>query len=317
MHMHKVTPKDFFLWAGAMIALYVSVGSFLTLFFNYIDAAFPDKVLMYMDPYSGAVRFAIASLIVLFPLYVLLMTLIRRDIARDEEKRSLWVRRWALVMTVFVAGAALAIDLITLINTYLNGEITERFALKVVIVFLVAGGGFLHFLAEMWGYWDENPKRLRSVALIVSVLIVATIAAGLAIFGSPQTVREYRFDDQKVSDLQLVQSQVVNYWQSHRELPRDLSVLNDALGGFTVPVDPESGESYAYATTSALSFKLCAHFNLESSPNSASLASLAVNVPVTAPYDITESSWYHEAGDQCFFRTIDPARYPALNNSEK
>ena len=35
----------------------------------------------------------------------------------------------------------------------LQGDVTVRFLLKVLVVFLVIGAGFLHFLADLWGYW--------------------------------------------------------------------------------------------------------------------------------------------------------------------
>src|SRR3989344_4870795 len=133
MDKPKVTPKDFFLWAGAMIALYGSVISFMTLLFQYINYAYPDPLTYYYsDPYSGSMRFAMASLIVLVPLTVVLMRVIRNDIARVAEKADLWVRRWALVLTVFVAGATVVGDLIALVNTFLGGDLTTRFVLKVL-----------------------------------------------------------------------------------------------------------------------------------------------------------------------------------------
>src|SRR3990167_2257901 len=106
MDKPKVTPKDFFLWAGAMVALYGSVISFITLLFQYINHTFPDPLDYYVDPYSGGIRFAMASLIVLVPVTILLMRYIRKDIMNEPSKGELWVRRWALVLTVFVAGAA-------------------------------------------------------------------------------------------------------------------------------------------------------------------------------------------------------------------
>src|SRR3989338_6978233 len=120
MDKPKVTPKDFFLWAGAMVALYGSVISFITLLFQYINHAYPDPLTYYyVEPYSGSMRFAMASLIVLVPLTIVLMRFIRNDIARDTVKAELWVRRWALVLTVFVAGATVIGDLIALVNGFL------------------------------------------------------------------------------------------------------------------------------------------------------------------------------------------------------
>lgn len=68
MDKPTVTPKDFFLWAGAMLSLYISVFTFVSLLFSYIDYAFPDPLEYYIDPYSSGMRASIAALIVLFPL---------------------------------------------------------------------------------------------------------------------------------------------------------------------------------------------------------------------------------------------------------
>ncbi len=313
MEKAKTGPKDFFLWAGAMIALYVSVVSFISLFFSYIDIAFPDSLSSYIDPYSTAIRVAMASLIVLLPVYFVLMHYIRSDVAKEPAKRNLWVRRWALVLTIFIAGATVAIDLITLINTYLGGELTTHFVLKVVIVLLVMSAGLMHFLAELWGYWDINPQRALTVGIGVSVLVVATIMSGFLIIGTPSQVRLYRFDDQKVNDLETIQSFVLNYWQTEGVLPKNTAALIDPLNGAgSIPSDAQFNRSYEYATTSALSFKLCADFNAETQPNSPTISViLSQAVPVGANGDdFSNDMWYHQAGHVCFERTIDPKRYP-------
>lgn len=321
MDKPRVSPKDFFLWTGAMIALYVSVVSLIMLLFDYIDVAYPDALSYSYDPYSTGIRVAIASLAVLFPIYLALMYALRRDTAANPEKRALWIRRWALMLTVFIAGATLAIDLITLINTFLGGEITTRFALKVAIIFLIMGGGFLHFLADLWGYWDKNPRYARSVAGAVSFLIVVSIGSGFFIIGSPSQVRMYRFDDQKVSDLQNVQSMVLNYWQTLGAMPPSIASLTDPLDSYSsVPKDPQSGASYEYATTSALSFKLCADFNSESRSDSPSTqAGYGEMQPSSSDLDLGIGSyganWHHPAGHYCFERTIDPKRYPPAPQS--
>jgi hypothetical protein len=313
MDKPKTGPKDFFLWAGAMIALYVSVFSLLALFFEYIDFAFPDALNSYIDPYSSGIRFAIASLVVMFPVFLLLMHFIRADIARHPAKKDLWIRRWALVLTIFVAGLTIVIDLITLINTYLGGEITTHFVLKALLVFLVASAGLMHFLADIWGYWDTNPRYARSIAIAVSVLVIATVLSGFLITGTPGQVRLYRFDDQKVNDLQNIQSEIVTYWQEESKLPASLTDLNDSINGFSVPVDEESGAAYGYAATSALSFKLCATFNAPTQSNSPTVQSYSYPVPAGASgSSLFSDSWYHSAGSTCFARTIDPKRYPRI-----
>ena len=311
MDKPKVTPKDFFLWAGAMIALYASVVAFVTLFFSYINFAFPDPLQYYTsDPYSGGASYQMATLLVLFPVYLFLMWVIRRDASRDVTRLEIWIRRWALVLTLFIAGATLAGDLITLIMYFFNGDVTLRFLLKVLIVLLVALAGFMHFFADMRGYWAQYPSRLRSIAYATSVLVIGSIVAGFFIIGTPWQAREYRFDEERINSLQQIQSQIVYYWQGKQQLPSTLADLTDTIGGFVAPVDQQTGQPLTYERTGELSFKLCATF---SAPTQQSAASRAYPV-ATTPYAMEKGppadSWHHDAGEQCFTRTIDPALYP-------
>ena len=302
----KVSPKDFFFWLGAIIGVYGSVGALIALLFQYITYAFPDPLAYYVEPYSGGMRFAMATLIVLVPVTLLLMRFIRKDIAATPEKSDLWVRRWALVLTVFVAGIIVVVDLITLINYFLGGDLTTPFLLKVAVVFLVAGAVFLHFVADLRGYWTKNPGQAQMVGYAAAALITLSILAGFFIMGSPSQVRLYRFDDQKVSDLQTIQWQIVNFWQQKERLPLDLSEVADPLSGYSNPLDPQTGAPYTYETTGQLSFKLCAEFNAESQSDAQGRT-----YPKTA--ELAEDNWHHDAGEECFERTVDPERYPPFS----
>ena len=59
-----------------------------------------------------------------------------RDIAKVPEKADIWIRRWRIYLTLFLAVVLIGGDLIALINTYLNGEITARFIYKVIVIIL-------------------------------------------------------------------------------------------------------------------------------------------------------------------------------------
>lgn len=307
MDKPKTTPKDFFLWAGAMVALYASVVAFIALIFDYINYAYPDAALVYygFDPYSGGASYEMASLIVLFPLAVFLMRLIHRGIERDPSREEIWVRRWALFLTLFIAGATLAVDLITLIMYFLQGDITVRFVLKVLVVLLVVGAGFLHFLADLRGYWKAQPARSRMVGWASGALMLLTVVAGFFIFGNPMQQRLYRLDEQRITDLQQTQSQIVYYWQMKQKLPAALTDLSDSVSYFTLPKDPETGKSYVYAATGTMTFKLCATFD---APNRLSPNQLQ---PVYSDLPAPEK-WQHGAGEVCFNRTIDAQLYPKL-----
>lgn len=296
----RATPKDFFVWLGALITMYGSVAALIALLFQYIDYSFPDPLeYYYADPYSGPIRFAMATLIVLVPVAILLMRIIRKDIAHNPMKNDLWVRRWALVLTVFLAAAIAIGDLITLINYFLGGELTARFLLKVAVVLLVAGGVFFHFLADLRGYWAKNADKANMVGIAAGILVILSITAGFFIMGSPAQVRLYRFDDQKVQDLTNIQWQLVNYYQQKERLPDALSELEDPISGFITPTDPQTGETYLYQKEGDESFRLCAQFNTESRQS-----------PTRPTYNGISENWEHAEGETCFSRVIDPERYP-------
>ena len=303
--------KDFFLWAGAMLFLYSSIVAFITLLFSYINYTFPDALkTYYQNPYDSGMSYQMAILIVLVPLFLVLMHLIRRDIEKEPGRAELWVRRWALYLTLFVAGVTIAVDLITLLYYFLSGQdITVRFLLKVAVVLLVGAAAFMHFLADVWGYWLKYPSRARMVGLGAGVLVVLTIAAGFLIVGTPGQARHYRLDSQKVSDLQNIQSEIITYWQQKQKLPAKLTDLNDSLSYFTLPMDPQTGASYEYTATGSTSFSICATFNDASQPG---MNVEGRGVP-TSPYGATTDNWAHGAGHTCYARTIDPERYPPIN----
>ena len=316
MDKPKTTPKDFFLWAGAIVAFYWSVISCILLIFNYINYTFPNALAYYpSDPYQSGISYQMASIIVLFPIYMLLMWIIRKEISQDSSRKEIWVRRWALILTLFVAGIVIAGDLITLLTTFLNGEeMTTAFLLKVLVIFLIVVGIFINFIADLRGYWDMFPKRRKLVCISVSILAIITVVAGFFIVGTPANARLARFDSQRVNDLQNIQSQVITYWQAKQKLPSVISDLNNSLSYGPLPVDPQTKESYVYKQTDTLSFKLCATFNARSRGSQIS------SPEVMEPYNresaykgmVKEDNWQHERGQVCFDRTIDPSFYPPL-----
>lgn len=322
MDKPKTTAKDFFLWAGAMVAFYWSVIAFIFLIFDYINYTFPNPLTYYpADPYQGGISYEMASIIVFLPIYLLVMRFIRRDIAQDASRGEIWVRRWLLILTLFIAGITIAIDLIMLLTTFLNGEaLTAAFVLKVLVVFLVAAGVFMHFIADLRGYWTTYPLRKRYVVIGVAVLAVVSIASGFFIVGTPAQARLARFDEQKVNDLQNIQSQVVYYWQAKQKLPAAIADLNNPLLYGPLPVDAQTGESYVYKATGTLSFQLCATFNVASRglPAQAGNQNIYSETRALAPMPAgvkdmpMQDNWQHGAGKVCFDRTIDPSFYPPI-----
>ncbi len=294
------TPKDFFIHLGSIIGLYVTAVSLLALLFQLINTLFPDVALYeYAGNYSSGIRFAIASLIIAFPLYIWLMRMISRDMTERPETAELPIRKWLTYFTLFIAGATVAVDLIVLINTFLSGELTVRFLLKVITVLLVAATIFTYYRFELKRDKSVIQPQIKMLGIIASIAILLSIIGSFFVIGSPLTARSARLDDRRTGDLQTIQWQIVNYWQQKKALPKTLDDLTDSISGFSAPRDPATDTVYEYTATGPLTFSLCATFDLDST---------ASNISRPVMYDAFEN-WQHKADRQCFDRTIDPDRY--------
>ncbi|KKW10864.1 MAG: hypothetical protein UY50_C0025G0036 [Parcubacteria group bacterium GW2011_GWA2_49_9] len=312
MDKPKLTPKDFFLQLGLVASLYVSVISLINLLFQTINYAFPDELAYYGDPYSGGIRIAIASLIIIFPLYLALSGYLEKLFKVVPEKRELGVRRWLMYFTLFLAGIAV---IVALLNSFLGGELSTRFALKTFAVLIVAGGVF--------GYYLSDLRRAPGVALknkmwgtAATIVVLASMVWGFAIMGSPLTAREKRFDAERVSDLQGIQWQIVNYWQQKGTFPKSLLELKDSISGYNVPRDPKTSEEYELTFGKGYAFELCATFSRSTdSEDRTTPARGEMYLKPTSPSagylpSGEPESWGHEAGRYCFKRVLDPELYP-------
>src|SRR3990167_2837438 len=269
----KMTPKDFFMQLGLVVALYVSVISLLALVFQIINVAFPDALQnrYYYDPYSSAIRWAIASLIIVFPVFLGLSSWAVRTYGKIPEKKNLPLRRWLMYFTLFVAGIVIAVDLVVLINTFLGGEITARVDLK-----------------------DSLTRAHRRNFFGVSVIIIlGAIIAGFILMGSPQTQRKLRFDAQKIQDLQEIQWRITDYYGLKAKLPATLEEIDDPLaGGSVVKIDPQTNDEYVYRVKGPLTFELCADFNFSSEEGKSDSASIAYPVG----YGYIDENWTNGVG---------------------
>jgi hypothetical protein len=304
------TPKDVFLHLLNIFTFYTSVVSFITLYIKYIGALFPDPLYFYYTGIADSVRRSTSILVIAIPVFLLTSWLLSRDNGGSYEKREFKLRKWLIYFTLFISAITIIVDLITFVYNFLSGELTIQFFLKVLVVLLVAVAVFWYYIWELKRK-DMKSKTPKTLAWIVSSVVILSVIAGFFIIGTPSAQRDRRFDEQRVGDLQTLQSQIINQWTRKEVLPQKLSELEDSISGFVVPVDPKSKLPYEYNVTGSLSFELCAIFKT-SSKDSGSLIYKARS-PVFYPYDGSfQQNWNHEAGRVCFARTIDPALYKPL-----
>lgn len=299
----KSTPKDVFLHLFNIVTFYLSVIGFITLYVQYVNAVYPDELNYYFTSIANGVRWSTSILFVAVPAYLFTSWLLAKDLSKTPEKRDLKLRKWLVYFTLFISAITIIVDLMIFVYNFLDGELNTRFFLKVLVVLLVAIAVFAYYM------WDLKRQEIKSnvpkiLAIIVGIVVLVSIIIGFFIVGTPSDQRNRRFDDQRVQDLQLIQSQVVDYWAKKEILPLQLTAMQDNISGFIVPVDPDTKGTYEYNITGPLSFELCSVF-VSSNQDEPSTKGRSYY----APYDDYQQNWFHDAGRTCFTRTIDPELY--------
>lgn len=340
--MHDSTSKtkaiDIFLYAGIAISLIVSVTNVLNVLFEAINRKFVD-VLNYsyfVDSTASDVRFAIASLLVMFPIYVLLSWYVGKQITKFPFKGDLLVRKVMIYLTLFISLLTLAGTLVSVIYTFLGGELSPRFWYKALAVIVVALALFGYYFYSLKRNYAKKSFVPLIIAIVASLFVVGSVAWSISVVGTPKEMRAKRLDSTRLSDLSRLQQEIVNRFQMTDKLPSDLKELNNAFQGYTVPSDPITKEGYEYTViqqsvvklnystnkkemTGQGIFELCATFETvrEYNERGVELSGPKGGVGMDSLYSVQNyyyegdrsPFWNHGAERTCFKRIITPDMY--------
>jgi hypothetical protein len=140
--------RDAFFHLLAFTALYAWAISLICLLFTYIAFAFPDRATptssYAIEAALASIRVAIATIIVAYPLFVCTWWFLLREVGRYPEKAKSGVRRWLTSLSLFVAAVTLLGNAITVVYYLVEGDLTVRFMLKVLVLFVTAGAIFIY-----------------------------------------------------------------------------------------------------------------------------------------------------------------------------
>jgi Domain of unknown function (DUF5671) len=144
--------KDAFLYllSFSMLATWtIGLGSMM---FTLIDRWIRDPLSPANNYYSGGsyqIADSLACIIVAFPLYLLTMRAILREVGLHPEKLESPVRKWLSYIALLIAAGVVVGDLITFLTYFLRGELTGRFMAKTSVVLVLAGGVFWYYLGSL------------------------------------------------------------------------------------------------------------------------------------------------------------------------
>jgi hypothetical protein len=92
---------------------------------------------------------SLACVIVAFPVYLLVMRYIIRELEIHPEKLESAVRKWLTYIALFIAAGVVVGDLITFLTYFLRGELTARFLVKVAAVLVISSGIFWYYIGSL------------------------------------------------------------------------------------------------------------------------------------------------------------------------
>lgn len=294
------TARNFALQLGSLIALYVSLSALIAVVFGVINVLYPDAAQGYWA-YDGAqqgIRVGVAMLIVFFPTFVVITRFVNQ-IRRKETGTYLTLTKWLVYLSLLVGGCILLGDLVTVILTYLNGDVTLRFILKAVTLLLVIGAAFYYYIKDAKGYWNNHEKESKLYAAGASVVVIAVLVLGFMHSETPKQVREMKLDDQQTQNLQDMQYRIEDHFRINKALPANTQML---YVGVEEPKAPEGRTAYSYKTIDTDTYQLCATFAYPSQAMSKDAQRPVETAPdgTKNPYN----NWDHGAGLTCFERTV-------------
>ena len=278
-----------------------------TLYFQIINHFFPDTLARYGGGMSeDAVYYAIAALIVAYPLYYVVMRFWFKRFREDEAKIESKLTKWLTYLVLLVASVTIVGDSIAVLFTFFRGEISARFFLKALTIFGIAGMvlGFYVLERKQVQFRQGIPrKQFRLFGYVLSGIILMGIVLGFVAAGTPATERARTFDERRAEDLASLARCITSYANEFQELPQTLAELSaSGAAGRCETDDPESGEEYAYRVVAPLTandagvlrgeFELCATFARASDARD-------------DRYWYGNDKWYeHSAGRACDVETL-------------
>lgn len=337
---NKTKAIDFLLYLGIFISLITCITNILEIVFTAIDKKFVDVLtpLYSYDLYNDSMRMAIASLMVMFPVYVAISWYISKDIEKFSFKKDILVRKVMIYVALFVTVLTLIGTLVSLIYTYLGGELSVRFELKALSVFVVALSVFAYYLYSLRRDYTKKTITPAVITISASLVVLFALVWSISVMGNPSEMRAKKIDSTRLSDISRIQQEILNRFNSTDKIPAELAELNNAFQGYAVPLDPITKVAYGYKVIQQPTFKmnyttnkkelatpaifeLCATFQTVRNVNERGVAIPEPTGLGTGGLDLKYSAqnsyydgdqtpfWNHDIGEACFKRIISTEMY--------
>jgi len=150
--------------------------------------------------------------------------------------------------------------LVSILNSFLNGEMTIKFILKALTTLIISAMIFSYYLYNIRQKVVKKKDKIKTIFFVASLLLVVfSLTLAIVHMESPQITRDKKIDENTLRDFDTINMNV-NMYYNNKELPESLqelksdSNLNSDLGSVV------SLEDIEYNKLSEAEYELCADF---------------------------------------------------------
>ncbi|TSC57013.1 MAG: hypothetical protein G01um101418_45 [Parcubacteria group bacterium Gr01-1014_18] len=280
----------------SLVALSFTATSVGMILYQVVNKYVPDLVTNYSAAYSsGAIKFAVSSIIIGAPIYFLAVSKINKAIVSKMLSLEAGIRRWLSYFILFVASVTILGYLVALVYSFLDGELTTKFMLKAFVTMSITAFIFGYYLYDIKRREaKKNDSVIRYSAIGAIVLVLGSLVTAFAIVESPAETRMRRLDEENLQKLSQIENEVRNFYSIKKEFPANLGQIKSVSTWLSSEswADKETGKPFVYRIVSENEFELCANFRLDNQGQK------------NEPYDYYAQTWPHSTGEACFKRSV-------------
>ncbi len=147
MQAHQIS-RDLFVYFIIFVTLSFSAFAVGSIFFKCIYYFFSENLINNRYSYSG-ITWAIAQIIIAYPIFIYLSSWINNDLIKYPEKRESIIRKLMIYFILAIAVVISITDLTIVLNNFLKGELALITILNSIVVLGISLLIFLYYFNEV------------------------------------------------------------------------------------------------------------------------------------------------------------------------
>lgn len=295
---HNSAKFAFFYMLSLVALVFMALGTGMIIF-QVINKKLVDVINQFQGSFSSdQLKFAISALIISTPIYYLASWQIQKSLFSAILAKDSGVRKWLTYFVLFVSSVIMLGWLVAVINNFLDGELTTKFILKALTAIFIAA---IIFSCYFYDIKRENIVNIKDRIILVYfygslALVLATLIAGFFFVESPRATRERKYDEVILNKFDLIDSNLNNYYQDNKKLPKNLDELLSNKMYYLTDNDinnPLDKKQFEYKVIEKDVYELCADFKTSNRNKEEDY------------YNFYGRRWLHDMGYQCLRRKVN------------